>query len=151
MIAFGPGSDLPSRGACLRVATRAHVVDIQRVRHLVHENRLESGPISDDLVIDYLEQFGRGWVVEVDGQVVAFAIGDRRDGNIWALFVDPAHERQGHGRRLHDELQAAQGLRRLQLSTTPDTRAEGFYRRAGWKVLGPSPGGEVAMELALDA
>jgi GNAT superfamily N-acetyltransferase len=32
--------------------------------------------------------------------VVAFAIGDATIGNIWALFVDPRHERRGFGRRL---------------------------------------------------
>jgi GNAT superfamily N-acetyltransferase len=65
---------------------------------------------------------------------VAFAIGNATYGNIWALFVDPAHERRGHGRRLHDAMVAwlwSQGLRKLWLTTEPGTRAERFYTEAG--------------------
>ena len=75
---------------------------IQRVRHSVRENRLTWRMIGDGEVVEYLEQRARGWVVEVDGEVVA--IGDSETGNIWALFVDPGHERHGHRRRLHDEM-----------------------------------------------
>jgi GNAT superfamily N-acetyltransferase len=55
-------------------------------------------------------------VVEVRGEVVAFAVGDARDGNIWALFVAPGHEGHGYGRRLHDimvDWLAAQGCANL--------------------------------------
>jgi GNAT superfamily N-acetyltransferase len=130
----------------MRQATRADVAGIQRVRGAVRENRLESRVITDDEVIEAIEVNGRGWVVKVDDEIVAFAIGDARDGNIWALFVDPAHERCGHGRRLHDVMiawLAAKGLRELWLTTTPGTRAEGFYDRAGWRRDGITTSGEV--------
>jgi len=123
----------------LRIATRADVAAIQRIRAAVRENRLVSRVISDDEVIEHLETLGRGWVVEEGGEIVGFAIGRQRDGNIWALFVDPAHERRGHGRRLHDEMVAwmfGQGLNRLWLTTEPGTRAERFYRAAGWSDAG---------------
>jgi GNAT superfamily N-acetyltransferase len=135
--------------ATLRVARRADVPGIQRVRHAVRENRLTSRMIGDGEVVEYLERRGRGWVVEVEGEVVAFAIGDAETGNIWALFVDPAHERQGHGRRLHDAMVAwlwSRGLARLFLSTQPGTRAQGFYERAGWRSCGLLPSGEMAFE-----
>ncbi|RZL30815.1 MAG: GNAT family N-acetyltransferase, partial [Rubrivivax sp.] len=86
---------------------------------------------------------GRGWVVELAAtphlKIAGFAIGDARNGNIWALFVDPALHGQGHGRRLHDVMVDwlfAQGLARLDLGTQPDSRAEAFYRRAGWRPTG---------------
>lgn len=135
--------------ATLRIAACGDVRAIQRVRHAVRENRLTSRAIGDDEVVDYLERRGRGWVVEVEGEVVGFAIGDAQTGNIWALFVDPAHERHGHGRRLHDEMVAwlwSRGLKRLHLSTDPDTRARGFYERAGWRSRGLLPSGEMAFE-----
>jgi uncharacterized protein YhfF/GNAT superfamily N-acetyltransferase len=133
----------------LRQAVRADVPGIQRVRHAVKENRLTSRVIGDDEVVDAIERTGRGWVVEVDSQVVAFAIGNGETGNIWALFVDPAFEGQGHGRRLHDEMLAwlwQRGLRRLHLSTEAGTRAEGFYLAAGWQRLGVLASGEVGFE-----
>jgi GNAT superfamily N-acetyltransferase len=139
----------PSALATLRVAGRADVGGIQRVRHSVRENRLTSRMIGDGEVVEYLERRGRGWVVEVEGEVVAFAIGDAETGNIWALFVDPAHERNGHGRRLHDEMVAwlwSRGLARLFLSTQPGTRAERFYERAGWRSCGLLSSGEMAFE-----
>src|SRR5215510_9072700 len=45
---------------------------------------------------------GRGWVVEVDGSVEAFAIGNAQSGNIWALFVVPEAQGRGYGSQLHD-------------------------------------------------
>ena len=125
---------------------------IQRVRHSVRENVLRSrASIPDAEVVDFIERFGRGWViVDERGQVLAFAVGDARDGNIWALFVDPGREGRGYGRRLHDEMVAwlwSRGLTRLWLSTDPNTRAERFYRRAGWIDKGLLPSGELRFEL----
>lgn len=138
----------------LRQAQRDDVAGIQRVRHAVRENRLTSGVITDDEVIDAIERSGRGWVVEHDGAVIAFAIGNAENGNIWALFVDPDHEAQGHGRRLHDQMVTwlwSRGLTRLWLSTTPGTRAERFYEHAGWQRCGTTADGEVRFELAAPA
>jgi GNAT superfamily N-acetyltransferase len=120
------------------------------VRRSVRENPLVSGVITDDEVLAMMQVHGCGWVVEADGEVVAFAFGDARDGNIWALFVDPEHERRGYGRRLHDAMLAwlwSRGLERLWLSTTPGTRAEAFYRTAGWRDAGPAPRGEIRFEI----
>ena len=131
--------------ARLRQAGRDDIAAIQRVRHSVRENRLTSRTISDAEVQRYLELLGRGWVIEVRDEVVAFAIGDATIGNIWALFVDPRFERRGYGHRLHDTMVAwlwTQGLQRLWLSTEPGTRAAGFYRAAGWREAGATPHGE---------
>ena len=135
--------------ATLRQAARADVPGIQRVRHAVKENRLVSRVISDDEVIDAIERNGRGWVVEDEGEVVAFAIGNAVDGSIWALFVDPPHEGRGYGRRLHDvmvEWLHSRGLARLWLTTDPGTRAQRFYERAGWVSRGLQANGELRFE-----
>jgi len=134
----------------LRRALRTDVREIMRVRHAVQENRLTSRVISDEEVVHAIEQSGRGWVVERENKVVGFAIGNAETGNIWALFVDPEHRAQGHGRRLHDEMIAwlwSRGLRRLWLSTEPGTRAQRFYERAGWQNCGSLPSGELRFEL----
>ena len=133
----------------LRRAEPRDVGAIQRVRHAVRENRLTSTVVSDADVVEAIGRTGRGWVVELDGEVVAFAVGNARTGNIWALFVDPAHEGRGYGRRLHDEMLAwlwDQGLARLWLTTAPGTRAQRFYEAAGWQNGGVQPNGELLFE-----
>lgn len=141
--------DEPHGHSTLRVATRDDVAAIQRVRHSVRENRLTSGVITDEDVIDAIERTGRGWVVELDRRIVGFAVGNADTGNIWALFVEPGHEGCGHGRRLHDAMVDwlwSRGLQRLWLATEPNTRAQRFYEAAGWRNAGPLPSGEILFE-----
>jgi GNAT superfamily N-acetyltransferase len=138
-------------GAILREAHRGDIPAIQRVRHSVRENVLTSGRITDAEVQITLESTGRGWVIEADHAVVAFAIGRATDGNLWALFVEPSHERQGYGRRLHDATVGwlwAQGLAKLWLTTAAGTRAQHFYEAAGWQRAGTTQHGEIPFELA---
>src|ERR1700712_435506 len=88
----------------LRQATREDSGGLWRVRYAVRENTLTPGRIGDAELFREIEETGRGWVVDVDGEGVAFAIGNARSGNVWALFVDPAVQGAGHGSRLHDTL-----------------------------------------------
>jgi GNAT superfamily N-acetyltransferase len=136
--------------AVLRQATRDDLAGIWRVRYAVAENTLRPGRIDDREVIEQLETTGRGWVVEEDGAIVAFAIGDARGANVWALFVDPRAERRGHGSRLHDTMVEwlwTHGLSTLWLSTGTNTKARGFYERRGWRCVGPHGQHEVRLEL----
>lgn len=165
-----------SEQAILREAQRSDIAAIQRVRASVRENRLVSRRIGDDEVQRHLELLGRGWVIEVerrppgrphmdarsDGErtpggrqpvpceVVAFAIADATIGHVWALFVDPRYEGRGFGRRLHDVMIGwlwSRGLRHAWLATEAGTRAERFYRAAGWRDAGTTPHGELAFVL----
>lgn len=86
----------------LRQAVRGDLPGLLRVRRAVSENRLFLLSSTDDQLVDVLETTGRGWVIELDGVIVAFAIGDALTGSISALFVDPPHRGEGYGRRLHD-------------------------------------------------
>ena len=115
---------------------------MHRVRLAVRENRLTSRSTEEDY-IPAIEETGRGWVVEVDGGVVGFAVGNAATGNVWALFVEPAHEGQGHGRRLHDamvEWLFSRGLERLWLSTIPTHVPTGSTSRrdGGIRVCSPT-------------
>lgn len=136
--------------AVLRPAVAADIPGMQHVRRVVRENRLVSMVITDEQVRAAIEETGRGWVVEADAAIVAFAVGNAGDGNIWALFVHPDHERRGHGRRLHDTMVAwlwSRGLERLWLTTAPGTRAQSFYEAAGWKRVAHADGRELRYEL----
>jgi GNAT superfamily N-acetyltransferase len=116
----------------------------------VQENRLTSVVLSERDYIAAVEETGCGWVIELQGTIVAFAVADSVSGSIWALFVEPGHERKGYGRQLHDVMVAwlwESGHHRLRLATEPGTRAERFYLEAGWSRVGAVPGGEIRFEL----
>ena len=124
--------------------------ELMRIRHAVRENRLVSMVIGPADYRQAIEVEGRGWVAETEAGSVGFAVGNRLTGNIWALFIDPDHDGQGHGRKLHDvmvEWLFAQGLTRLWLGTEPGTRAQRFYEAAGWVRIGLQSDGEMAYEL----
>jgi nicotinamide riboside kinase/GNAT superfamily N-acetyltransferase len=136
--------------ARLRSITRADIPELMRVRASVKENVLRSTVLTEQHYRDALECEGHGFVAEQDGVVIGFALGNGATGNVWALFVDPCHEGLGHGRRLLDALAAwfrARGLDTLWLTTNPHTRAERFYRAAGWEVAGTTSTGELRFEL----
>ncbi|MEW7847248.1 GNAT family N-acetyltransferase [Massilia aurea] len=108
-----------------------------RIRLAVTENVLrDPSRVTRQMYEDFLGKDGRGWVAEVDGATVAFSYANRRDGSIWALFVDPRCEGQGLGRPLLALATGwlfSLGFTRVTLSTGIGTRAEGFYARLGWR------------------
>ena len=122
----------------LRQAVFSDVSEIQRIRRSVRENRLVSTSISDRQVRESIEKTGRGWVIESEGQVVAFAIGNAANGNVWALFVHPDFEGRGFGRALQTAMLDWYFRQKdyVWLGTAPGTRAEKFYRASGWREHG---------------
>lgn len=133
----------------LRQARAADVPAMNRVRMSVRENVLVSMVITEEDTRRAIEDTGRGWVIDLDGEIAGFAVVNVPERNIWALFLDPRHERKGYGRQLHDRMLAwawEQGLPDLWLSTEPGTRAERFYEAAGWENRGLTEKGEVRFE-----
>ena len=137
-----------------RVAEIKDIPQIQVVRNLVKENRLsDPALVPDSDVQDYMTRRGRGWVCEINGQVVGFAIADLVDNNIWALFIHPGFEKLGIGKKLHDEMMNwyfSETDKTVWLGTSPKTRAELFYRKAGWKEIGMHGKGEIKFEMTKD-
>ncbi len=142
-------SSLPS--PTIRPATADDVPAMHRVRLAVRENRLnDPASIRPEHYLLMLERDGHGLVGEISGEIAGFAIADLSRSNVWALFVAPEHEGRGLGRALHDALldwMFASGARRVWLSTSPGTRAERFYERAGWTAAGVEPSGEIRFEI----
>lgn len=134
-----------------RVAEIKDIPQIQVVRNLVKENRLsDPALVPDSDVHDYITRRGRGWVCEINEQIVGFAIADLVDNNIWALFIHPGFEKLGIGKKLHDEMMSwyfLQTDKTVWLGTSPKTRAESFYRKAGWKEKGIHGKGEIKFEM----
>lgn len=135
----------------LRQASITDIKQIQQVRNAVKENTLsDPSLVTDDDVMDYITRRGRGWVHEVEGVITGFSIISIIDQNVWALFVHPDFERRGIGRLLHDEMMNwyfANTDKLVWLSTGPGTRAEQFYRKAGWQENGTYGKGEIKFEM----
>jgi len=138
----------------IRVAEIKDISQIQVVRNLVKENRLsDPALVPDSDVQDYITRRGRGWVCEINEQIVGFAIADLVDNNIWALFIHPDFEKLGIGKKLHDEMMNwyfSQTEKTVWLGTSPKTRAELFYRKAGWEETGMHGKGEIKFEMTKD-
>lgn len=115
-----------------------------RIRLAVTENVLrDQARITPQMYADFLEKDGRGWVAQVDGEIVAFSYANRIDGSIWALFVDPRFEGQGLGKQLlalATDWLFSLGFTRVTLSTGTHTRAAQFYTRRGWRLASSSTG-----------
>lgn len=135
----------------IRGATLADIKQIQIVRNAVKENTLSNpGLVTDEDCAEYLTKRGKGWVCEVEDEIVGFSIVDLQENNVWALFVTPAFEKKGIGKQLHDVLlnwYFSQTTANIWLGTAPQTRAETFYRKAGWTEVGTHGKGEIKFEM----
>lgn len=135
-----------------RQAVPGDIPQIQRVRNSVKENRLsDPSLVSDADCRAYIMKKGRGWVCESGDRLLGFSIVSIEDNNVWALFVAPGFEQKGIGLRLHDEMMDwyfSQTDQTAWLSTAPGTRAESFYRKAGWKEAGTYGKGETRFEMS---
>jgi GNAT superfamily N-acetyltransferase len=138
-----------------REAQIKDIPQIQVVRNAVKENTLsDPSLVPDKDVEDYITRRGKGWVCEIEGTIVGFSIVSITDHNVWALFMDPRYEKKGIGRQLHDDMMNwyfAQTSIDLWLSTSPGSRAEEFYRKAGWIETGIYGKGEIKFEMTATA
>ena len=138
-----------------REAQIEDIPQIQTVRNSVKENMLsDPALVPDKDVEDYLTRRGKGWVCEINTIISGFAIVSVADRNVWALFIQPGNEKKGIGRRLHDIMMAwyfSQTTETIWLGTAPGTRAESFYRKAGWNEAGMHGNKEIKFEMTAKA
>lgn len=148
----------------IRPITPADIPALFAVRVLTDENRLTREQltalgITEATVLERMQQSFRGWLYEVDGQVVGFAMGDRATGELWVIAVLPEYVCRGIGSQLLRAVETwleQEGCRELWLTTDTDKRlrAYSFYRKHGWsdwkiehdllymrKLVGGSPAG----------
>jgi len=134
-----------------REAEKRDISDMMEVRMSVRENVLQTpGLVTPEITADFILRRGKGWVCEVNGSVIGFSIADLEEKNIWALFVKPGYEGKGIGRKLHELMMDWYFTKTRDtawLGTAPETRAESFYSRAGWKRAGIVHQGEVKFEM----
>ena len=137
-----------------REAEITDIPQIQVVRNSVNENTLsDPALVPDNDVKNYITQRGKGWVCEINNTIVGFAIVSVADHNVWAIFIQPGFEQKGIGRRLHEEMMDwyfSQTPETIWLGTAPGTRAEAFYRKAGWSEVGMHGKGEIKFEMTAE-
>jgi len=93
---------------------------------------------------------GKGWVCELDDNIVGCAMVNVEYATVWSLFVLPEHEGNFIGRTLHDIMTSwcfARGLPKLIITTPPGSRAEQFCAKSGWVKTGTEPNGDLRFEL----
>ena len=122
------------------------------VRSSVRENRLaDPASVTPEMCAEYLTATGKGWVCEINGEVVGFSVACLRDSSIWALFVRPEFEGRNIGQTLLRsavEWLFSMGSQTIVLSTDPGTRADRFYTEPGWIGGGSKANGEVTFHLS---
>lgn len=137
----------------IREATKEDIPQIQIVRNSVKENTLsDPNLVTDQDCHEFLTQREKGWVCEINERIVGFSIVDVKENNVWALFLHPDFENQGIGRKLHDVMldwYFSQTKESIWLGTSPNTRAETFYRKSSWIEIGMH-GKEIKFEMTFD-
>jgi len=137
-----------------RVAKPEDIKQIQIVRNSVTENTLSNPDlVTDEDCLEFITKRGMGWVCEIDDEIVGFSIVDLKDKNIWALFLKPEFEKKGIGRKLHNlmlDWYFEQTKSNVWLGTSPNTRAEVFYRKAGWTEVGTHGNDEIKFEMPFE-
>ncbi len=143
-----------SKRMIFREADLSDIKQMQVVRNAVKENVLsDPGLVTDKDCEAFISIRGKGWVCEKDLQVVGFAIADLQDNSIWALFVHPEYESMGIGLALHNTMldwYFSQTKNTVWLGTAFHTRAEKFYRKAGWTEVGVHGSKEIKFEMTYD-
>jgi GNAT superfamily N-acetyltransferase len=134
-----------------REATIDDIPALSELRLSVKENTL-----SDPALVtlsdyeDYITVRGKGWLCEQNSIVLGFAIADLKNDNVWALFIRPGYEGRGIARSLHRimlDWYFGQSKTDIGLSTASGTRAEAFYRKAGWRQTGVTASAEIRFEM----
>jgi GNAT superfamily N-acetyltransferase len=134
-----------------REAKIEDIKQIQIVRNSVTENTLsDPNLVTYEDCVEFITVRGKGWVCEIDNQIVGFAIADLKENNIWALFLDPKFEKKGIGLQLHNIMlnwYFTKTKETVWLGTAFNTRAEKFYRKASWVEVGTNGTKEIKFEM----
>lgn len=127
---------MSERNEHCRTATMHDVKQMMKIRLAVKENRLsDPSMITEKEYEEFMRMQGRGWVFETFGEIAGFAFVDLSNSSIWALFVHPDQEGKGIGKKLLSEMldwYFSHLEKTLWLTTAAETRAEHFYKAAGW-------------------
>jgi ribosomal protein S18 acetylase RimI-like enzyme len=131
----------------IREMTVADIPDVFSVRVSTPENSVtieeleQEYELTPETLAVAMQVSVKGWVCEVDDQIVGFAMGDSKSGEMTVIAVLPEFEGRGIGRSLLAKVRTwlfDSGHDKIWLLTTPDrsSRAYGFYLSQGWRATG---------------
>src|SRR6185312_2709303 len=127
------------------------LVRIDAVENRVTLEGLASLGVTINSLTQRLATTHKGWLCELDGVPIGFAIGNGSTGELEVIAVLRAYEGKGVGRQLLTSAQNwlfEQGRETLWLTTgVKSNRAFGFYQKMGWTVVSSHPHGGHRMEL----
>jgi len=140
----------------IREATLTDIDLLHNIRMSVAENVLSNPLLATQSDYErFLTVDGKGWLATTDRSnesiKLGFTIVDTRKCSVWALFVRPEYEKRGVGRALQDTMlhwffAQHHNASVLWLTTAPNTRAENFYRKSGWRSVGMTENDEIRFE-----
>ena len=126
--------------------TSADLPQVFEVRVATLENeitmsRLTKLGITPESLTLALQESAKGWVCEIEEEIVGFVMGDKSCGELTVLALLPEFEGRGIGKQLLGCVQDwlfASGHEELWLLTSPEPsfRAYGFYQSQGWQPTG---------------
>jgi ribosomal protein S18 acetylase RimI-like enzyme len=131
--------------ASIRRATPADIDTLFDIRTSVRENYLSREQMTElgitpEVLAEAIESAPCAWIAEIDGVAGGFAMVDAETGELFALFVRPEYEGLGMGRLLlaaaEKQLFREHGNIWLVTDGGDGIRANAFYRRHGWQLVG---------------
>ncbi len=141
----------------LREIRKEDIHDILRIRVSTRENHfnmehLAEVGVTPQSVAEWLEGPVKGWLCEVSGKPVGFAMADCATAEVIVVACYPEFENQGIGKmlmlKLHDWLWSFEH-KEIWLWSNPDpsVRAYGFYRKLGYRPTGDTQGNNEMLKL----
>ncbi|MFZ5674554.1 MAG: GNAT family N-acetyltransferase [Pseudomonadota bacterium] len=143
MIRVARAEDMPAM-----TAIRISVVE----NHMSIEQMAERGITAETTLAEMAAGDLGAWVAEDDGDIVAFAMADRRDASLFALFTKPGCEGRGHGSALLAAAEAwlaETGHEEAWLTTATGSRAARFYALKGWRATDEGDAGDTLFRKTL--
>lgn len=143
----------------IRAAILSDLPQITYVRTFVIENAMSvedlaaHGVTEESIARNMTAGFLGAWVAELENRVIAFAMADKRDGNIFALFTLPGYENRGLGTGLLNHCEnwlRANGIKQANLDTARETTARKFYLNRRWKEILAKPGDPTSVIMLRD-
>lgn len=145
----------------IRKIEKSDINDILDIRVSTKENHFSMTDLAEvgvtpKSVAEWLEGSIKGWLCEISGQSVAFAMADSQTAEVLVIACYPKFENIGIGKALmqkvhdwlwsfdHDEIW-------LWSSPDPNVRAYGFYRKLGYEPTGEIKGNDEKLILKRNA
>jgi GNAT superfamily N-acetyltransferase len=140
-----------------REINKSDINDILDIRVSTKENHFSMEDLAEvgvtpESIAEWLDGSVKGWVCEVSGKPVGFALADSESAEVLVVACYPEFERKGIGKALmslvHDWLWSFDH-EEIWLWSDPDpgVRARGFYRKLGYEPTGETKGNDEMLRL----